>query len=130
MSPNRLWELSALEVPAIVARTPLLQDLLGPHAVYYEGGSWRSLAEALLQALELDEHHRRAMGRGARQRVRSRLWTEQADAFVSFCLAGRRARPFGATDIPRPLKPVRPNAETDQSDAPAGRAALAADREG
>jgi hypothetical protein len=92
VSPNRLWELTALGVPAIVAHTPLTSKLLGPFAVYYRGGSARSLAAAIHDALALDERDRVGIGHGARRRLAARLWDAQAGLFVDFCL-GRRTSP-------------------------------------
>ena len=86
VSPNRLFELASLGVPAVVARTPLIEDLLGPHAVYYDGGSVKSLRRALRTALDMDADARLAMGRGGQERVRDRTWERQSARFVRFCL--------------------------------------------
>jgi hypothetical protein len=89
VSPNRLWELAALGVPAVVAHTALTSKLLGPYAVYYRGGSARSLAVALRQAMKMDGRDRSRMGHGARDRLAPRLWEAQAGPFVDFCLPAR-----------------------------------------
>jgi hypothetical protein len=92
VSPNRLWELAALGVPAIVAHTPLTSKLLGPFALYYRGGSARSLTGAIHDALAMTDGDRLRMGQGALDRLGPRLWEAQARPFVDFCL-GRPASP-------------------------------------
>ena len=113
VSPNRLWELAALGIPAIVARTALTEELLGPFALYYRGGSADSLREAIGGALGMSEADRRSMGQGGRNRLRSGFWENQATSFVDFCLAppDRRVRPNGPGELPRPLKADRADAE-------------------
>ena len=121
VSPNRLWELAALGIPSIVARTALTEELLGPFALYYRGGSADSLRETIGTALGMSEADRRSMGQGARNRLRSGFWESQATAFLDFCLAPPqgRVRPNGPDDPPRSLKADRANAEnpivTDRS---------------
>jgi teichuronic acid biosynthesis glycosyltransferase TuaC len=89
VSPNRLWELVALGLPAVVADTPLLRDLLGPNALYYDGGSSLSLAAALRKAKDMSAEERHALADNARTRLRHRLWDAQAPAFVKLVLEGR-----------------------------------------
>ena len=86
VSPNRLFELAGLEIPAVVARTTITTRLLGPFALYYQGGSSRSLRDALRTALRMSEGDRRRMGDGARRRLAGRSWEAQYDGFVEFCL--------------------------------------------
>ncbi len=87
--------------------------LLGPFALYYRGGSANSLREAIGGALGMSEADRRSMGQGARNRLRSGFWENQATSFVDFCLAppDRRVRPNGPGELPRPLKADRADAE-------------------
>ena len=121
VSPNRLWELAALAIPSIVARTALTEELLGPFALYYLGGSSSSLRAAIDTALRMSEADRRSMGRGARNHLRSGFWESQAASFVDFCLAPPRGRvsPKGPGELPRPLKADLADAEnpfvTDRS---------------
>jgi len=121
VSPNRLWELAALGVPSIVARTAVTEDLLGPFALYYRGGSAGSLREAIVTALGMSEAGRRSMAQGASNRLRPGFWESQVEPFVDFCLAppGGRVRPKGPGELPPPLKADRADAEnplvTDRS---------------
>lgn len=85
VSPNRLWELVSLGVPAIVAETPLTRGLLGEHAVFYRGGDPESLRSAIDTARGMDAAEAARMTDGARDRLRDRLWDRQAPRFVEFC---------------------------------------------
>jgi glycosyltransferase involved in cell wall biosynthesis len=84
ISPNRLWELVALGIPAIVARTPLIEELLQDGAVYYEGGCPASLAAAILESISLDQQQRDQVAAKASSRLSSRAWGRQSSAFVQF----------------------------------------------
>lgn len=85
VSPNRLWELVSLEVPAIVAETELTRRLMADHAVYYTGGDAESLRDAIRSALTMGPDEAAAMARAARSRLRDRLWDRQSARFVEFC---------------------------------------------
>lgn len=85
ISPNRLWELVSLEVPAVVAETELIRRLMGDDAVYYAGGDPGSLADAIRRALTMEPAGAATMARSARVRLRDRLWDRQAPRFVEFC---------------------------------------------
>lgn len=90
VSPNRLWELVSLEVPAIVADTRLIRELMGDHAVYYAGGDAASLGDAIQRALTMRSDEAEAMARSARVQLRERLWDRQSARFVEFCLRETR----------------------------------------
>jgi glycosyltransferase involved in cell wall biosynthesis len=85
VSPNRLWELVSLEVPAIVAETELTRRLMAEQAIYYTGGDAESLRDAIRRALALDADEAAAMAAAARSRLRDRLWDRQSVRFVEFC---------------------------------------------
>lgn len=85
VSPNRLWELVSLGVPAIVAETALTRRLLGEDAIFYRGGSAASLAEAIERAQQMERPAAEAMANAARNRLGDRLWERQAQEFVEFC---------------------------------------------
>jgi glycosyltransferase involved in cell wall biosynthesis len=85
ISPNRLWELVSLEVPAIVAETELTRRLMADHAVYYTGGDAESLRDAIRSALTMQPAEAAAMAGAARARLRDRLWDRQSARFVEFC---------------------------------------------
>ena len=85
VSPNRLWELVSLEIPAIVAETELTRRLLGEHAVYYRGGDATSLRDAVARAVSADPGDAAEMARAARARLGDRLWENQSERFVEFC---------------------------------------------
>lgn len=96
ISPNRLWELVSLEVPAIVADTRLMRGLIQDHAVYYEGGNAKSLADAMRRAHALSSEDALAMARGAKALLRDRLWDRQSAQFVEFCRGRSHARTHAA----------------------------------
>ena len=85
VSPNRLWELVSLGVPAIVAETALTRRLLGEDAIFYRGGSAASLADAIERAHQMDQSAAEAMAAAARKRLGNRLWEHQAREFIEFC---------------------------------------------
>ena len=92
ISPNRLWELVSLEVPAIVAETDLTRRLMADHAVYYTGGDAESLRDAIRRALAMGPDEATALARAARELLRDRLWDRQSARFVEFCLRQPRRR--------------------------------------
>lgn len=85
VSPNRLWELVSLGIPAVVAETTLTRRLLGDDAVFYRGGDAGSLRDAIARTRSMDADEVTRIVDGARARLHDRLWESQASRFVAFC---------------------------------------------